>query len=168
MDYFRPIHDSLLLQVPRLDTNLDEYPRDCSPPPRRCSYASTLSENSSISLNTSYQSLLFIPADTVTSRSARGRTWSCSDDNDTPPTNESAFAFHSSSAASNSHYQCGTGGTVTPQPQFHYQQSAAAMEHHQQQCCCHHGSYGGNRRRTTENFSSSAHRPRRSHSSVVI
>ena len=50
------------LQVPRVLEADDAGPlRECSPPPRRCSYASTLSENSSISLNTSYQSLLFSP-----------------------------------------------------------------------------------------------------------
>jgi hypothetical protein len=48
--------------VPRVLEADDAGPlRECSPPPRRCSYASTLSENSSISLNTSYQSLLFSP-----------------------------------------------------------------------------------------------------------
>uniref|UniRef100_A0A1I8BAJ9 Uncharacterized protein n=1 Tax=Meloidogyne hapla TaxID=6305 RepID=A0A1I8BAJ9_MELHA len=41
-NYFRPIEDSLLLQVPRLLDQDDADPmRECSPPPRRCSYAST-------------------------------------------------------------------------------------------------------------------------------
>uniref|UniRef100_A0A915MCA7 Uncharacterized protein n=1 Tax=Meloidogyne javanica TaxID=6303 RepID=A0A915MCA7_MELJA len=41
-NYFRPIEDSLLLQVPRVLDQDDADPmRECSPPPRRCSYAST-------------------------------------------------------------------------------------------------------------------------------
>uniref|UniRef100_A0A914HA79 non-specific serine/threonine protein kinase n=1 Tax=Globodera rostochiensis TaxID=31243 RepID=A0A914HA79_GLORO len=108
-NYFRPIEDSLLLQVPRVSDGEDaaDLLRQCSPPPRRCSYASTLSENSSsISLNTSYQSLLFSPSGTDqpqhTQRShgysrerSRSSTHCSEGESDTPPlpTNEVQFVY---------------------------------------------------------------------------
>jgi hypothetical protein len=79
-----PIENSRLLQVPRGDQLCDEVPRQCSPPPRRCSYASTLSENSSLSLNTSYQNLLS-PFPVTNNNASRSSTHSYSDDNETPP-----------------------------------------------------------------------------------
>lgn len=83
-----------LLQVPKTETQPDDQPRT-SPPPRRCSYASTLSENSSVSfsLNASYQNLLS-PSGYFTrrsqSRSTNSSNHSYSDDNETPP-NEFVF-----------------------------------------------------------------------------
>lgn len=110
--FFRPIDDAFLLQVPRLSDLGDDGDSSAmvdrsSPPPRRCSYASTYSENSSVSLNTSYQSLLFAPH-SPTSRS-RTQSYSYSDDNDTPPTNESAFVYSPAKLVSS--------GATTPRPQ---------------------------------------------------
>uniref|UniRef100_A0A914YMC7 Uncharacterized protein n=1 Tax=Panagrolaimus superbus TaxID=310955 RepID=A0A914YMC7_9BILA len=53
-----PISNSNFLTVPKCER--DECERESSPPPRRCSQGSTLSDNSSItiSLATSYQNLL--------------------------------------------------------------------------------------------------------------
>lgn len=86
------IESANLLQIPKTETMPDDMPRS-SPPPRRCSYASTYSENSSISLNASYQNLLS-PSGYFTrrsqSRSTNSSNHSYSDDNETPP-NEFVF-----------------------------------------------------------------------------
>ncbi|KAL3090393.1 hypothetical protein niasHS_006845 [Heterodera schachtii] len=108
--HFRPIEDSLLLQVPKVN-DCEDAPnpfRQCSPPPRRCSFASTLSESSSISLNTSYQSLLFSPSGVDQTphlaqrcpyghsrRRSRSSTHCSEGEADTPPlpTNEAEFVY---------------------------------------------------------------------------
>lgn len=85
------INNSHLLQVPGSNDLLDDgMPRQHSPPPRRCSYASTTSENSSISLNASYQNLLspfmynlrITPNNVIDRQTSHSIT---SDDSETPP-----------------------------------------------------------------------------------
>ncbi|KAH7704802.1 hypothetical protein AAVH_28003 [Aphelenchoides avenae] len=105
-----PISSSRLLQVPRVDPTPDEVPRQCSPPPRRCSYASTTSENSSASMNASYQNLLspFISLHRSTSRSSSAHSYS--DDNETPP-NEMLYLLHRAySSQTLEEYEAVSGG----------------------------------------------------------
>lgn len=113
-DYGHRIDDSRLLQVPGSSDLLDDgIPRQCSPPPRRFSYASTTSENSSTSPNASYQNLLSPFIYSIDSMMDRQTSHSVgSDDSETPPP---IIGYRHGRSASNRSFD--TIGSITPNNQ---------------------------------------------------